>query len=160
MRKLVNPLQYNRAIDELNGVRPLETDDIVRPSISIPVLNTLTDVNAKIVVGKFMRCTQHGHNLIKNSPQPTQYEKVSYDIGDYVGNIDLIFTQPVTKVIVHVTAYNIVAFFYWCIPTTDILIKELGALGVYHLDFVGKKISFYTSVIAIGLLTFDVYGFY
>jgi len=160
MRKLVNPLQYNRAIDELNGVRPLETDDLVRPSISIPVLNTLTDVNAKIVVGKFMRCTQHGHNLIKNSLQPTQYEKVSYNIANYAGNIDLVFTQPVSKVIVHVTAYNIVSFFYWSVPTAAILIKELGALGIYILDFVGNNISFYVSASPIAQLIFDVYGFY
>lgn len=160
MRKLVNPLQYNVPIDELNGVRPLETDDIVKPSISMPVLNSLTDVNAKIVVGKFMRCTPQGHTLKKNSPQETQYELIQYDIFATFQYINTIFSQKVYEVVVDVIDKTWVNLFRWCVPNTSILIQDLDSEGIHQLDFQGTHISFYGSGIPIGNFVMDVYGFY
>lgn len=160
MPKLLTPLQYSPTLDELNDIRPLQTDKIVKPSIDIGVCNELADSNQKAALGQLARCTKQGHLLIKNSLVSTEYELKEYSYVDRETIETITFSQPVKEVMVDVKMNAATILFWWCSSNYLISIKDLNAIGKYYLNFRGLSFDVYLHQPFLPALMFDVYGFY
>ena len=160
MRKIVTPQQYSQTLDELNKIRPLQVVDIVKQSVDIGVCNSFADSGDKSVLGKLVRCTQHGSEIIHRLNSDENYELKEFPTPTSTGLINHSFAQPVKCLLVYV--YELLEFvtFYWVDSTGLIFIQKLETLGTILLPFKGTE--FYTKVSSLppGKVSFNLYGFY
>lgn len=160
MPKLLTPLQYSPTLDELNDIRPLQTDNIVKPSIDIAVCNELVDSDKKATLGRLIRCTKQSHLLIKNSLVSTEYEGKPYTYVNQEMVLTITFSQLVREVMVHTKMAAGTILFYWCSSNYLISIKDLKSIGKHYLNFRGLSFDVYLHQPLLPALIFDVYGFY
>lgn len=160
MRKLRTPLQYESMLAELNEIRPLQVSDLVKQSICMPVCNRHAESISKASDGVFVKGTQHGHILTKNSPNPTEYELKQYDLVGNTEIIEVVFSQKVSKVICNAISLSFVMDLSWCVPVTHEEIQDFNVMGIHQVNFVGTILYMFVDVPPFGQAIFDLYGFY
>lgn len=160
MLKLITPVQYEPALEELNAVRPLHLQERPRISLDIPIANKLPKASVKSTAGTLARCTPSGALLNKNVHEFTSYEMFTDTCNSPMCNTTITFSQTVYKIMVNVRTLRLVQGIMWTDNSFTLSLVNLKSLGKHYIDFVGKLFRIKAGVQPTGAAVCDVYGFY
>lgn len=97
MRKLITPVQYESALDELNALRPLQLRDESKILVPYPVL--CKDSDTRSVIGMLARCSPQGALLRHTDKDYSAWQPIMGNFSYFVSNIAITFAQRVSRVI-------------------------------------------------------------
>lgn len=160
MAKLATPVQYESVLEGLNALRPLQLVEPIRRTVDVPILNSLPIESVKSAAGTLAKGTQQGAILNKNIYELTEYEKIEYNSAGIAGNINIEFAQTVKHIAINMRQKAGSNPFYWCIPLSNVMLRDITELGMHQLEFVGTKMWFYQNALPFHTLIFNAYGFY
>lgn len=160
MGKLITPVQYEPALEELNAVRPLQLQVRPRRILNIPILNKLPIESVKSIAGTLAKCTEQGSLLIKPPQDFTHYEAIEILLEEGIAEWYRDFTQKVYKILVYVYEKGLIGALAWTDPTWSSDIAIVNALGCFYWPFVGKRIYMRQNIFIGGYMFLYLIGFY
>lgn len=160
MSKLMSPVQYESALEELNAVRPLQLQKCVRQGLDIPILNKLPKESIKSTAGTLARCTQQGVLFSKNVHKFTEYEHIQIILDHETDIAEIDFTEFVYKVIINIAAEIGISWAQWVHIPYNSNILALNITGAVQCNFMGHKMRIRYDILLPQVVTVDFYGFY
>lgn len=160
MSKLINPLQYESALEELNAVRPLQLQERPRFVLDVPILNKLPKEGNKITAGTLATCTANSLLVNNRTRILKNVENKHYIKGSTIESWYVIFTQVVYKVIITISYTFKPIYFRWVTYPDEITIQELDCDIANVCNLVGKTMFLGIDPILPQECIVDAYGFY
>ncbi len=135
--KLLTPVQYEPTLEELNAVRPLELSDEVGISIDMVALDAGDEADKSSIIGRFMRCTQHGAILANSNVKYDNVEAVvfGFDRNSNPGHTQ--FSQKVFGVVVDIETSWSASSPTWSDSTGSIVYQLLSLTQPVYIPMVG-----------------------
>lgn len=160
MSKLITPVRYEPALDELNIGKRLNIPDKVRSVLPVPILNSNPVSENRPPAGKLLRCNNQGSILTQNPSVFTRYQKMSSIVYFGATTSTLFFNQKVYELLIEFTDSNGTYDYYLCDDSYTLHFFKLPEVGMTRVLMKGAAFYFVGQGGGAWEVEFSVYGFY
>lgn len=160
MPKLLTPRQYEKPLEDINEIRPLQLADEIQHKIEIAVCNKLPVSTKKAATGMLMKGTQQGALLAKFNKDYTIADPIRLELNYLTPTGCVSFVQKVSFVVYDVISSYSMTGLFWTDSSGDIIFWPLDPTQTTYIGFSGTDLYMKATGVANWGGSYDFYGFY